>query len=107
MTVAGALFGVIAVLLLLNWPVAIILARAALRRPRIRALTVMATLTSIIALALTTYVFATLNAGVGYRFPRELVAVVMRAVFLALALFPLWFLWLYRTGRFSDGEDVN
>lgn len=102
MTLEGVLFVVIAGLLMLNWPVAAILIRAAHRRPRIRALTVMATITTLIAVALTAYVFAVINAGTGYVLPREVAQVVIRAVFLALALFPLWFLWLYRTGRFRD-----
>ena len=105
MTLEGTLFVTIAALLLLNWPVAVILSRAAFRRPRIRALTVMATLTTIIAIALTAYVLAVVNAGTGYLLPREIAQVVIRGVFLTLALFPLWFLWLYRTGRFSDGPD--
>lgn len=104
MTIEGILFGLIAAMLLLNWPVALILVRAAARRPGIRALTVMATLTTIIAFALTAYVIAVVNAGQGYLFPREVAQITIRVVFLALALFPLWFLWLYRTGRFRDGE---
>lgn len=105
MTLEGVLFALIAGLLLLNWPVAFILVRAALRRPRILALSVFATLTTIIAIALTAYVFAVINAGEGYVVPREVAQVVIRAVFVFLALFPLWFLWLYRTGRFRDGGD--
>lgn len=105
MTLEGALFAGIAALLLLNWPVAVILVRAAIRRPRIRALTVMATLTTIIAVALSVYVLAVVNAGGGYLVPREWAQVATRIVFVLLALFPLWFLWLYRTGRFSDGPD--
>ncbi len=102
MTIEGALFACIAGLLLLNWPVAIILIRASIRRPRIQALSVMATLTTLIATALTVYVVAVINVGAGYVFPREVAQVIMRLVFLGLALFPLWFLWLYRTGRFRD-----
>ncbi len=105
MTLEGVLFVVIAALLMMNWPVAIILIRAARRRPRIRALTVMATITTIIAVALTAYVAAVINAGYGYLFPKEIAQVILRLMLLGLALFPLWFLWLYRTGRFSDGPD--
>ena len=104
MTIEGVLFAVIAVLLLLDWPVAAILIRAALRKPRIRALTVMATLTTIIAIALTAYVLAVVNAGIGFGVPKEAMQVIFRLLFLLLALFPLWFLWLYRTGRFHDQE---
>lgn len=105
MTLEGVLFAVIAALLLLNWPVAVILIRAAMRRPRIRALTVMATLTTIIAVSLTAYVLAVVNASVSY-LPREAMQVIFRLLFLLLALFPLWFLWLYRTGRFRDGGEA-
>lgn len=104
MTLEGVLFGALAALLMLNWPVAIILVRAALQRPRIRALTVMATITTIIAISLTSYVFAVVNAGSGYVFPREVAQAVIRSAFVALALFAPWFLWLYRTGRFRDGS---
>jgi hypothetical protein len=103
-TLEGLLFVVIAGLLMLNWPVAVILIRAALHRPRIRALTVMATITTIIAVALTAYVLAVVNAGSGYVLPREIAQIVIRGVFVTLALFPVWFLWLYRTGRFHDGS---
>lgn len=103
-TLEGTLFVCIAGLLLMNWPVAVILIRAARKRPRIRALTVMAILTTLIATALSAYVFTVVNAGAGYALPREVAQIITRGVFVGLALFPLWFLWLYRTGRFRDGE---
>lgn len=102
LTIEGVLFWAIAALLLLNWPVAAILIRAARRRPRIRALTVMAVLATIIASALTLYVAAVINAGGGYIVPKEWAQAAFRFVLLALALFPLWFLWLYATGRFRE-----
>lgn len=104
MTLEGVLFVTIAGTLMLNWPVAVILVRAARKRPRIRALTVMATITTIIAILLTTYVVAVINMGAGYPFPREAVQIAIRLPFLGLGLFPLWFLWLYRTGRFRDEQ---
>ncbi len=60
---------------------------------------------TIIAIAVTTYVAAVVNAGGGYVIPREVAQVFLRAAILALGLFPLWFLWLYRTGRFHDGHE--
>lgn len=105
MTLEGVLFAVISFLLLLNWPVALILIRAARHRPRIRALTVMAVSSVLIALGLTAYVLAVLNSGQGYVFPREVAQIAFRAVLIGLAIFPLWFLWLYLTGRFRDYDQ--
>ena len=106
MTLEGVLFCLIAGLLLLNWAVAWILIRAARKRPRIRALNVMAVLTTIIATSLTAYIWAVANAGAGYVLPKEIAQIVFRLVFVSLGVFPLWFLWLYRTGRFRDGGDA-
>lgn len=104
MTVEGVLFAVLTVCLMMNWPVAVILAAAAYHRPRIMALTVMAVSATLIASGLSAYVLAVVNAEAGFPIPRETAQVVLRGVLLALALFPLWFLWLYRTGRFRDTE---
>lgn len=104
MTIEGVLFVGLAAGLLANWPVALILTVAASKQPRIMALTVMAVSTTLIAVGLTVYVLAVLNAQAGYPVPREGARVLLRAVLLGLALFPIWFLWLYRTGRFRDSE---
>lgn len=104
MTLEGVLFVGLAVGLMANWPVAVILGLAAAKRPRIMALTVMAVSATLIATGLSVYVLAVMNAVWGYPVPREGAQILLRAVLLGLALFPIWFLWLYRTGRFRDSE---
>jgi len=103
-TLEGLLFVVIGASLLLNWPVAIILWHAALQRPPVRALTVMAVATTLIATGLTAYILAVVNAGTGYLVPKEVAQIVFRAVLIGLAVFPIWFLYLYLTRQFRDGE---
>jgi hypothetical protein len=104
-TLEGLLFVGLIAGLMLNWPVAVILWWAALHPPRIRALMVMAVSATLIAVGLTVYVLAVLNSAAGYIVPRESAQVALRAVLLGLALFPIWFLWLYLTRRFDDGES--
>lgn len=102
MTVEGILFVVIQLSLLLNWPVAGILIFAARRKPPIRALQVMAVSSTLIAAGLTVYVWAVVNSALGYLIPKEAAQIVFRAVLIALAAFPIWFLWLFLTNRFKD-----
>lgn len=104
MTLEGLLFVGLCSGLMLNWPVALVLARAAWQRPRIMALTVSAVSAVLIAAGLTVYVLAVANASWDYPVPRETAQVGLRLVLMGLALFPVWFLWLYRTGRFRDGD---
>jgi hypothetical protein len=103
-TLEGVLFLAIAGLLLLNWPVAFVLTRAAMQKPYIGALWVMAVASTLIAVGISAYVFAVVNAEGGYIIPREVAQAIFRFVLLGLALFPLWFFWLYKTGRFGDGH---
>ena len=105
MTLEGVLFGLLQVGLLMNWPVALFLTYQSRKRPRIMALTVMAVAALLIAVGITVYVWAVVNAGLDYPVPRETAQVLLRAVLAGLALFPLWFLRLYRTGRFRDGHE--
>ena len=107
MTIEGILFVIIQLMLLLNWPVAIILMRAANHKPRIRALTVMAVATTLIAIGLTVYVWAVINAATGYVIPKEAAAIFFRLVLIGLGVFPIWFLWLYVTHRFADGSPAD
>jgi len=101
-SIEGLLYTAISFLLLLNWPVFLILARAAWAKPRITALTVMAVASGLIAIGLTAYVWAVANAAAGYPVPRETAQTWFRLILLGLGLFPLWFLWLYATERFDD-----
>lgn len=104
MSPEGVLFVLIQLALLANWPVAVILIWAAHRRPRIMVLTVMAVVTTLIATGISIYVFAVLNAASGYPVSREAAQIFFRLVLLGLAIFPLWFLWLFATDRFRDGD---
>jgi hypothetical protein len=97
MTIEGALFLAIAVMLMFNWPVAVILWRGA-RGQHITALRVMAVATTLIAVGLTTYVLAVINSVAGNPLPQPAMQVLFRLVLLGLAIFPLWFLSLYRRG---------
>ena len=107
MTLEGVLFLAISCLLMLNWPVAYILSRAAIKKPYIKALWVMAVASILIAIGLTAYVLAVVNAELSYVVHQEVARVIFRLVLLGLAIFPLWFFWLYRTGRFNDGYFEN
>lgn len=106
MTLEGVLFAMNALTLIPLWIVVFILTRGAIKRPRVRALSAMAILTGLIATALTAYVIAVVNAGANYAVPKEVGQVILRAALLGVQLFPLWFLWLYRTGRFRDGDEL-
>lgn len=88
--------------LLLTYPiVAFILIRAALKRPRITALSAMAVLTVLIALLVLVTVAAVGNAAAHYPIDQEIVRIVFRGVLFAVGCFPIWFLWLYYTRRFG------
>lgn len=88
--------------LLLNWPVAVILIRAARRPPRIMALNVMASGAFAIALSITAYQLAVANAAAGYPVPQDISRTALRLVLLVLEIMPVAFLWIYMTGRFRD-----
>lgn len=90
--------------LLLNWPVAFILIRAARRPPKIMALNVMAAGAFAIALSITAYQLAVANVAAGYPVPQDVARTVLRLVLLVLEVLPVGFLWIYMTGRFKDGE---
>lgn len=101
--IAGVLLALLQVALLANIPVAVILWLAVYQGRGKKdgpALIVMAVLTTLVAVALLAYVAAVVNAGLDYIVPREAAQIVLRSVLLGLALFPLWFLWLFLTGRF-------
>lgn len=104
MTIETALLGALALMLALNVPVTAILIRAALVRPRIRFLTTSATLSALITATVMVYVGAVANREFRAPFNEDLARIILRVVLLALAAYPLWWLWLYFTGRFRDGE---
>lgn len=105
MTLEGALFVLLQLSLMANWPVALFLLYQSRKKPRVMALTVMAVAALLIALGLTAYVLAVVNAELDYAVARATAQALFRLVLLGLALFPLWFLWLFATKRFRDGHE--
>ncbi len=104
MTLEGVLFVLLVVSVPADWVVFGVLLREARQKPYIKALLLMTLSTGLIALGLTAYLFAVLNAQFGYILPKETAQVTLRATFIGFAVFPFLFLWLYRTGRFKDDE---
>lgn len=102
---AGVLFVLNQVSLLGMWPVAAILWFSVLRGrgPNSIALLAMAIVITLIAIAITAYVFAVFNSGFQW-VSGDIARIVLRGVLLGLALWALWFLWLFLTGKFRDGE---
>jgi hypothetical protein len=84
-----------AILVIVNWTVAVTLLRLAYRRgPRIRALTERAWLAVLIAIA-TTLAFG------AQEFPGSAaLSVASRFVMVGVSLYPIWWLWAYHTNRF-------
>jgi len=82
--------------------VAVIQVTAALRRPRIQFLTTTATLTSLIALLIVAYVIFVGNGLLGQPLNSSVMRTVFRVALVGLAAYPIWWAWLYRTGRFDD-----
>lgn len=105
MTLEALSFFALLVAFPLNASVTVILIWAAIRPPRIRFLSFVAAFSFVITIVLGAYVAAIANAGAGYVVPKEVAQVVLRAIVLALSFVPLWFLWLYVTGRFRDGAS--
>ena len=106
MTIEGVLFVLLLASLPGDWLVFGILLREARQRPFIRALSLMTLISGLISLGLTAYVLAVLNAGFGYPLPKELGQTGLRTALAGFAVFPYLFLWLYRTGRFRDGDPL-
>lgn len=104
MSLDTLLFLVLQLAVIGNGVVSLILIRAAWKRPHIWALTVMAISSTLVTLGLATYVWAVANAAVGFPVSQEATRVILRTVLIGLSLFPYLFLWVYITGRFTDGE---
>jgi hypothetical protein len=105
MTLSDVLLNLSAALLVLDIPVAFILTRAAIRKPHIWALSLFAVASIGIAILIVSYIAAATNALLGYPVPRELSQLGFRFAALVLGIFPPAFLWVYRTGRFRDGDE--
>ena len=106
MTFEGALFVLLVVSVPADWIVFAVLLREAKEKPYIKALLLMTLSTGLIALGLSAYLLAVVNATFGYLLPKETAQVTLRAAFIGFAVFPFLFLWLYRTGRFRDGDPL-
>ena len=103
MSISDLLLNASVLLLLLDIPVAVILVRAARKKPHIWALTLFALVSVGIAVLIVSYVAAATNALLGFPVPREVSQVGFRTAALVLGTFPPLFLWVYKTGRFRDG----
>lgn len=104
MSVGDLLLTALVVAAVPNWIVAFILTRAALRKPRIRFLTMTAALSDLIAIIVGLYVLAVLNARADYIVSVELARVILRSTLLVLAAFPIYWLRVYYTRGFRDEE---
>ena len=103
MTLDGILLVVQQVLLIGLYPMAAVLIVAALRKPHIWALTIMALSTVAIALGISAYQFAVANAAAGYPVDQDIARVILRLALILIEALPLVFWWVYRTRRFRDG----
>lgn len=93
-------------LLLLYPVVAYILTKAALERPRIWSLVIMALAADAIVILELVSALSIANMGAGFPIPPEIARFGFRLAANFLGLIPLLFLWVYRTGRFADGHDI-
>ena len=92
------------ILLIGLYPMAAILVLAAIKRPYIWALTIMALTTVAITLAISAYQFAVANAAAGYPVSQDIARVVLRIALILIEALPLVFFWVYKTKRFRDGH---
>lgn len=98
---AGLLYGIAIPFALLDIPVAVILVRAAWRRPHITLLSLFALLSVGIATLELAYLFSVAN-GLTQSFPAEFVRVLFRATVVPIGLFPPLFLLAYYRNWFRD-----
>lgn len=103
MSLADALYAILALQTVGYLPVAFVMLRAARQRPSIWALTLFSYLTIVIAVVVVTYVLAVANSLAGQPVSLDTTKTVLRLVFIPLAAFPYLFAWVYLTGRFRDG----
>lgn len=91
--------------LFLGYPlIAFILVRAALRKPRISALSLFAYTVVAILVIVLVYIWAVVNYFTGSPVQPEWARVILRLAFLPLQLVPWIFLYAYRTGKFGEPE---
>lgn len=97
MTLIAAAF---ALLSIVNWTTAVLLARLARRRPHIRALTERAVLAAVIALLTTAYTVVVANSVSHALMDFETARNAVRVAVFALGVYPMWWLWSYYRDRF-------
>jgi hypothetical protein len=88
---------------LIDWIVAVILVRAALRARSVRALQERALLALGIAVTTTLFLVAVLNAETGFPLWNDAFGhVLVRVIVAMLGTLPIYWLWLYVTNKFRD-----
>lgn len=87
------------------YPMSAILVMAALKRPHIWALTIMAMTTVAITVGISAYQFAVANAAAGYPVSQDVARTILRLSLILIEALPLVFFWVYKTGRFRDGAS--
>jgi hypothetical protein len=105
MSLPDVLLGFSVVSLFWIVPIAILLAAAALQRPHIWSLTLMALLAIGIGLLEIAYIVAAVDAVLGYPIAKDLTQVGFRLAAIVIAVFPPLFWYVYITGRFRDGSE--
>lgn len=78
-----------------------VLTKNALRHPRIDALTFAAAFVDAVAVLIVTYLLAVINNFAGSPIPPDFGRIILRLVIVALGLISLFFLQMYRSGRFG------
>lgn len=90
---------------IVGWPSTVILIRAALRRPRIAALTERAVVAVILSTTVTIYAVLTLNTENGYPlFGSDIGRAIVRVFMIVLGLIPVLWAALYFGDRFGGRE---
>lgn len=86
-------------------PLSIWLLRRVLGKENIWALTLFTYVIVSIGMLVLVYVWAVANAAAGFVLSQDDTKTVLRIAFFPVAAFPYLFAWVYRTGRFRDGQQ--
>lgn len=104
MTPDGLLSVLVVVLVPFSWLSAVVLLRAARRKPRIGALTERAAIAIAIAIMVTAGGLLTINRTTEHTlFPVEIARVVFSLAVIVVGAVPLGWTWLWYSGRLGDG----
>lgn len=102
MTFEGFLFVMLIVGTFALWGVVIRLLDGIHGGPRNAALRVMVVFITLLALGLTVYIGAVLNAAFGYPVPQWIAQILLRGALLGIVGAAIWFHYLYQSGGFND-----